>query len=209
MNYSRLAFTNTIKEIQKEQGSRHAYERMERQELPDGLSFREMSFIQERDSFYMASFGENGFPYIQHRGGPKGFLKMIDVKTLAFLDFTGNKQYISTGNVKTHKKVSLILMDYANRARLKIYAEAEIVSLEDNQELAKELELDYDYKAERIFLFHIKAFDWNCPQHITPRYTLEDISKMNKEKEDYILKLENQVKILNQKLSGFESNHED
>ncbi|MGX1931294.1 pyridoxamine 5'-phosphate oxidase family protein [Flagellimonas sp. 2504JD4-2] len=204
MNYSRLAFTDTIKEIQKEEGSRHAYERMERQELPDGLSFREMSFIQERDSFYMASFGENGFPYIQHRGGPKGFLKMIDVKTLAFLDFTGNKQYISTGNVKTHKNVSLILMDYANRARLKIYAEAEIVSLDKNKALVEELKLDYDYKAERIFLFHIKAFDWNCPQHITPRFTYEDISKMNKEREDYIRSLEGQVESLNQKLKDFQ-----
>ena len=204
MNYSRLAFTDTIKEIQKEEGSRHAYERMERQELPDGLSFREMSFIQQRDSFYMASFGENGFPYIQHRGGPKGFLKMIDVKTLAFLDFTGNKQYISTGNVKTHKNVSLILMDYANRARLKIYAEAEIVSLDENKELVEELELDYDYKAERIFLFHIKAFDWNCPQHITPRFTYEDISKMNEEREDYIRSLEGQVESLNQKLKDLQ-----
>ncbi|MEX0313514.1 MAG: pyridoxamine 5'-phosphate oxidase family protein [Allomuricauda sp.] len=205
MNYSRLAFTDTIKEIQKEEGSRHAYERMERQELPDGLSFREMSFIQERDSFYMASFGENGFPYIQHRGGPKGFLKMIDVKTLAFLDFTGNKQYISTGNVKTYKNVSLILMDYANRARLKIYAEAEIVSLEENKELAEQLKLDYDYKAERIFLFHVKAFDWNCPQHITPRFTLEDISKMNKEREDYVQDLESQVESLKQKLTDLEN----
>ncbi|WP_420603084.1 pyridoxamine 5'-phosphate oxidase family protein [Flagellimonas sp.] len=203
MNYSRLAFTDTIKEIQEEQGSRHAYERMERMELPDGLSYREMSFIQERDSFYMASFGENGFPYIQHRGGPKGFLKMIDVKTLAFLDFTGNKQYISTGNVKTHKKVALILMDYVNRARLKIYAKAETVSLKENRELAEKLELDYDYKAERIFIFHIKAFDWNCPQHITPRYSFEDVAKMNQEREDYIQELESQVESLKQKLTNF------
>ncbi|WP_420401865.1 pyridoxamine 5'-phosphate oxidase family protein [Flagellimonas sp.] len=207
MNYSRLAFTDTIKEIQKEQGSRHAYERMERMELPDGLSFREMSFIKDRDSFYMASFGENGFPYIQHRGGPKGFLKMIDVKTLAFLDFTGNKQYISTGNVKTHKKVSLILMDYVNRARLKIYAEAEIVSLEENPELVEKLELDYDYKAERIFLFHIKAFDWNCPQHITQRYTFEDISKLNKQREDYIQDLEQQIEGLRKQIKENSAGH--
>ncbi|WP_422349953.1 pyridoxamine 5'-phosphate oxidase family protein [Flagellimonas sp.] len=207
MNYSRLAFTDTIKEIQKEQGSRHAYERMERMELPDGLSFREMSFIKERDSFYVASFGENGFPYIQHRGGPKGFLKMIDVKTLAFLDFTGNKQYISTGNVKTHKKVSLILMDYVNRARLKIYAEAEIVSLEENPELVEKLELDYDYKAERIFLFHIKAFDWNCPQHITQRYTFEEIAKLNKQREDYIQDLEQQIEGLKKQIKEDSAGH--
>ncbi|WP_190810761.1 pyridoxamine 5'-phosphate oxidase family protein [Flagellimonas sp. S3867] len=206
MNYSKLAFTDTIKKLQEEQGSRHSYERMERMELPDGLSFREMSFIKERDSFYMASYGENGFPYIQHRGGPKGFLKMIDVKTLAFLDFTGNKQYISTGNVQTHNKVSLIFMDYVNRARLKIYAEAETVSLDENKELAETLELDYNYKAERIFVFHIKAFDWNCPQHITPRYTYEDISKMNEEREGHIQNLENEIVSLKQKLLDFESN---
>ena len=200
MNYSKLAFTESIKELQKEQGSRRAYERMERMELPDGLSFRELSFIQERDSFYMASFGENGFSYIQHRGGPKGFLKMIDVKTLAFLDFTGNKQYISTGNIKTHKKVSLILMDYVNRARLKIYAEAEIVSLEDNLELAKTLELDYEYKAERIYVFHIKAFDWNCPQHITPRYTEDDVARINQKQQAYIKELEQKIESLQQGL---------
>ncbi len=203
MNYSRLAFTNTIKEIQKEKGSRHAYERMERMELPDGLSFREMSFIQERDSFYVASLGENGFPYIQHRGGPKGFLKLIDVKTLAFLDFTGNKQYITTGNVKTHEKVSLILMDYANRTRLKIYAEAEVVSLDENTELLDQLELtDYKYVPERIFVFHIKAFDWNCPQHITPRYTAEDITQMAKEREDYIKNLEKEIGALKKQLAN-------
>lgn len=205
MNYSRLAFTDTIKELQKEQGSRRGYERMERMELPDGLSYREMSFIQDRDSFYMASFGENGFPYIQHRGGPKGFLKMIDVKTLAFLDFTGNKQYISTGNIKTHKKVSLILMDYVNRARLKIYAEAEIVSLEDSADLAEQLKLEYDYKAERIIRFHIKAFDWNCPQHITPRYTVADIEKMNGNREMQIKAMEKEIIELKQKLKESET----
>lgn len=201
MNYAKLAFTNTIKSIQEDEGSRNAYERMERMVLPDGLSFREMSFIKERDSFYVASFGDNGFPYIQHRGGPKGFLKFIDVKTLGFLDFTGNKQYITTGNVKTNKKVSLILMDYPNRARLKIYAEAEIVSLSEKPDLLENLELeDYKYKAERIFLFHIKAFDWNCPQHITPRYTLDDIAKMAKEQDDYIEKLELEIESLKEKL---------
>ncbi|PWL39317.1 pyridoxamine 5'-phosphate oxidase [Flagellimonas aquimarina] len=203
MNYAKLAFTDTIKEVQKKEGSRNAYERMEQMILPDGLSFREMSFIKERDSFYIASMGENGFPYIQHRGGPKGFLKFIDVKTLAFLDFTGNKQYITTGNVQTHKKVSLILMDYANRARLKIYAEAEVVSLNERPDLREKLELeDYKYKAERMFVFHIKAFDWNCPQHITPRYTIGEISEMAKEREDYIQNMEQEIRELKQRLEN-------
>ena len=154
MNYAKLAFTDTIKSIQEEQGSRDAYERMEKMKLPDGLSYRELSFIQERDSFYMASFGENGYPYIQHRGGPKGFLKIIDPKTLGFLDFRGNKQYISTGNVHTHKKVSLILLDYPNRARLKIYAEARVVSLDEDPELQEKLSLEnYRYQARADFPF--------------------------------------------------------
>lgn len=179
MNYAKIAFTPEIKRLQEEKGSRKSYERMETNLYPDDLSYREVGFIKERDSFYVASYGENGFPYIQHRGGPKGFLKILDVKTLGFLDFRGNQQYITTGNVKTHNKVSLILVDYPNRARLKIYAEAEVVSLTSKPELLKQLELEnYKYHAERIFLFHIKAYDWNCPQHITPRYTMEEISKM-------------------------------
>ncbi|MEK6155464.1 pyridoxamine 5'-phosphate oxidase family protein [Flavobacteriaceae bacterium 3-367] len=203
MNYSKLAFTDAIKEIQEKEGSRKGYEQMEQMILPDGLSYREMSFIKERDSFYVASYGENGFPYIQHRGGPKGFLKFIDTKTLGFLDFRGNKQYITTGNVKTHIKVSLFLMDYLNRTRLKIYAEAEVVSLTERPDLLEMLQLEgYKYKAERIFLFHVKAFDWNCPQHITPRYTVEDISKLAKEREDYIEHLKGEIKSLKQKLEN-------
>ncbi len=203
MNYAKLAFTDTIKSIQEEQGSRDAYQRMEQMILPDGLSYRELSFIQERDSFYVASYGENGYPYIQHRGGPKGFLKVIDTKTLGFLDFRGNKQYITTGNVQTHKNVSLILMDYPNRARLKLYAEAEVVSLEERRDLEKKLALDnYKYKAERIFLFHVKAFDWNCPQHITPRYTVGEIAEISKEQDDYTEMLEKEVKKLKEKLEN-------
>lgn len=203
MNYSKLAFTDTIKKVQEKEGSRNTYKRMEQMVLPEGLSFREMSFIKERDSFYVASFGENGFPYIQHRGGPKGFLKLIDVKTLGFIDFTGNKQYITTGNVQTHEKVSLILVDYPNRTRLKIYAEAEVVSMEERPNLLEQLKLDnYKYRAERIFVFHIKAFDWNCPQHITPRYTIEDIGKMAKEREDYVENLEEKIKSLKQRLEN-------
>ena len=203
MNYAKLAFTDPIKSIQQEEGSREAYERMERMKLPEGLTFREMSFIQQRDSFYVASYGENGFPYIQHRGGPKGFLKVIDSETLPFLDFRGNKQYITTGNVQTHNKVSLILVDYPNRARLKLYAEAEVVSLDEKSELREMLELEnYRYHPERIFVFKVKAFDWNCPQHITPRFTVEEIAKMAEEKDNYIESLKDEIKVLKEKLEG-------
>lgn len=176
MNYPKLAFSDAIKKLQVLNGSRSSYERMEKFSSKEGLTPNEINLIEGRDSFYMASFGENGFPYIQHRGGPKGFLKVLDPQTLAFLDFTGNKQYISVGNVQTNNKASLILVDYPRKARLKIYAETEILSLEGNPELLEKLELEnYKYRPERIIVFNIKAFDWNCPQHITPRYTAEEI----------------------------------
>jgi predicted pyridoxine 5'-phosphate oxidase superfamily flavin-nucleotide-binding protein len=165
MNYPKLAFTDAIKNLQTQNGSRKSYERMEQFSSKEGLTPNEINLIDGRDSFYVASFGENGFPYIQHRGGPKGFLKVLNPQTLAFLDFTGNKQYISVGNVKTNNKVSLILVNYPQKARL-----------EDNIELLDKLTLeDYKYRPERIIIFHIKAFDWNCPQHIIPRYTAEEV----------------------------------
>ena len=179
MNYAKLAFTEAIKKLQSEKGSRSNYERMERYTSTEGLTPNEISLIEGQNHFYMASFGENGFPYIQHRGGPKGFLKALDAQTLAFLDFKGNMQYISVGNVQTNNKVSLILVDYPRKARLKIYAEAEVLPLSENQALVEKLKLEgYKYRPERILVFHIKAFDWNCPQHITPRYTVEEVEQV-------------------------------
>jgi predicted pyridoxine 5'-phosphate oxidase superfamily flavin-nucleotide-binding protein len=203
VNYAKLAFTEPVKAIQEELGSREAYGRMEKVMPAEGLSLRERSFIEQRDSFYVASYGENDYPYIQHRGGPKGFLKVIDEQTLAFLDFRGNKQYITTGNVATHNKVSLILVDYPGRSRLKIYAEAEVIGLDDQPGLREILELEnYRYKAERIFVFKVKAFDWNCPQHITPRYTVEEIAKMAEDKDNYIESLKEEIKTLKEELEG-------
>jgi len=179
MNYAKLAFTDAVKEYQKERGSRKNYERMEEYASKEGLSQREVNLIEDQDHFYMASFGENDFPYIQHRGGPKGFLKVLDSQTLGFHDFSGNRQYISVGNVSKNNNVSLILVDYPAKSRLKIYAQAEILLLSENQELEKKLSLkDYKYQSERIIVFHIKAFDWNCPQHISPRYTVEEVEQI-------------------------------
>ena len=179
MNYANLAFTEAVKKLQTQNGSRNTYERMERYSSKEGLTPNEIHMIKNMDHFYMASFGENDFPYIQHRGGPKGFLKVLDNQTVAFLDFSGNKQYISVGNVKTNNKVSLILVDYPAKARLKIYAEAEVLSLLENPELAEKLQLEaYKYRPERIMVFHIKAFDWNCPQHITPRFTVKEVEEV-------------------------------
>lgn len=179
MNYPKLAFTEKIKKLQEKYGSRRGYERMEQVVDVEGLGSREREFIGRRDSFYMASTGQNGYPYVQHRGGPKGFVKVLDDRTLGVLDFRGNKQYISVGNIEQNNKVSLIMVDYPMRARLKLFARAEVVELNDDPELLSRLDLgDYDHKPERIFLYHIDAYDWNCPQHITPRFTVEEIQSV-------------------------------
>jgi predicted pyridoxine 5'-phosphate oxidase superfamily flavin-nucleotide-binding protein len=134
----------------------------------------EAAFIAERDSFYLASVSENGWPYVQHRGGPPGFLKVLDDRTLGFADFRGNRQYISLGNVAADDRVCLFLMDYPNRARLKILAHMQAVDLGAAPELAERLALPgYRGKPERAMVLRLEAFDWNCAQHITPRFTMD------------------------------------
>lgn len=178
MNYPKLAFTNNIKKLQEQYGSRKGYEKIEQFSSVHGLTPREIDIVRRRDSFYLATIGENGFPYIQHRGGPKGFIKVLDDKTLGILDFRGNKQYISLGNMQSSNKAAMILVDYPLRSRLKIYAEVEILTPDEKPELTKELQLpDYHYVPERLFIFHIQAYDWNCSQHITQRFTLEEIQE--------------------------------
>lgn len=202
MNYGKLAFTDAIKRKQEEAGSRNAYDRMEKMSVVDGLTENEINFINDRDSFYMASFGENDYPYIQHRGGPAGFLKVIDDKTVGMVDFSGNRQYISTGNISKNDKVALIMISYPHKARLKIYAQAKIVELEDNKELYDLLKPeDYKFRPERMLLFDIQAYDWNCPQHITARYTADEIEQALLPQKKYISDLENKIKELELKLS--------
>lgn len=202
MNYGQLAFTDAIKKMQEEAGSRGAYDRMEKTSVVDGLTQNEVNFIEDRDSFYMASFGENEYPYIQHRGGPAGFIKVIDAKTIGIVDFSGNRQYISTGNISKNQNVSLILISYPQRARLKIYAHAKIVDLENNEQLYNLLKPeDYKFRPERMMVFDIQAFDWNCPQHITPRYTAQEIEEALLPQKKYITELENRIKELEAKLS--------
>ena len=135
----------------------------------------EAAFIAARDSFYLASVSENGWPYLQHRGGPRGFLKVLDAKTLAFADFRGNRQYISLGNIAADDRVCLFLMDYPNRARLKVLAHMQAVGLPDHPDLAERLTTPgYRGKVERAMVLRLEAFDWNCAQHITPRFTIEE-----------------------------------
>jgi predicted pyridoxine 5'-phosphate oxidase superfamily flavin-nucleotide-binding protein len=149
----------------------------------------------------LASIGAKEFPYIQHRGGPKGFLKVLDSKRLGFIDFIGNRQYVSVGNMATNNNVSLIMIDYPSRSRLKIFAKAETVELDDNSELFKTLNLDnYKFRPERMMVFHIEAYDWNCPQHITPRYTVEEINAAFTPQKDYIVRLEAEIKELKEQI---------
>jgi predicted pyridoxine 5'-phosphate oxidase superfamily flavin-nucleotide-binding protein len=200
-NFAEIAFSDAVKELQEKHGSRKGYERMEKFNVVDGLSENEKRFIEDRDSFYLASIGVKNFPYIQHRGGPKGFVKVLDENTIGFIDFSGNKQYISVGNFATNNNVALIMMDYPARARLKIFAKAEIIELKDNPELLDKLDLaEYQYRPERMMLFHIEAYDWNCPQHITPRFTVDEIENALKPQLKKITQLEKENQLLRKKI---------
>jgi predicted pyridoxine 5'-phosphate oxidase superfamily flavin-nucleotide-binding protein len=201
-NFAEIAFTDAVKKLQEKYGSRRGYERMERFSKVDGLTDHEMSFIQNRDSFYLASIGAKEFPYIQHRGGPKGFLKVLDSKRLGFIDFIGNRQYVSVGNMATNNNVSLIMIDYPTRTRLKIYAKSEVIELKDNLELHEILDLeDYKFRPERMIVFQIEAYDWNCPQHITPRYTTEEIEAAFLPQQQYMTSLEQEIKALKEEIN--------
>jgi len=200
-NFAALAFTKEVKEMQEKMGSRTSYARMEKDTYVDGLTGNEIDFIAERDSFYMASIGKNDFPYIQHRGGPKGFLKVLDPKRIGFIDFKGNMQYITVGNLATNNNVALIMVDYPSRSRLKILAKAEIIELKHDPALYDLLDLaDYKFRPERMMVLNIEAYDWNCPQHITPRYTVADIEEAFASQRNQINQLQVEVKDLKQKL---------
>lgn len=203
MNYSQLAFTDIVKQFQEQLGSRSTYDRVEKTSYVDGLTAAEKEFIEDRDSFYMSSFGDNEYPYIQHRGGPKGFIKVIDDKTIGIVDFSGNRQYISVGNLSKNPNVSLILLSYPHKARLKIYAKAEIVELEADKSLYDFLKPeDYKFRPERMIIFKVQAYDWNCPQHITPRYTVPEIQQVFDQQMQHIRELEQEVEMLKGKLSN-------
>ena len=196
-NYLEIAFTESVKAQQKIYGSRRQYERMGAIQRGTELTLAETDFISTRDSFYLATVGENGQPYVQFRGGMKGFLKVLDSKTLGYADFRGNLQYISVGNLTKDNRAALILMDYANRQRLKIFASIEVFEAKDAAELIAKLEnSDYKAKIERAMILNVHAFDWNCPQHITPRFTIEEIQAMNQPLYEHIEKLEAENELL-------------
>lgn len=177
--FADIAFSNSVKAVQSEMGSRNSYASMEGPEdFNDQLGLVESEFIAQRDSFYMASIGESGWPYVQHRGGPPGFMKILDEHTIGFADYSGNRQYVSVGNFRTDNRVSLFFMDYANRRRLKIFGRLRIVSLDEQETLAKLEDGHYRAQIERGMIITIEAFDWNCPQFITPRFSESEVNEI-------------------------------
>lgn len=172
-----IVFTPAVKTAQEAHGSRSAYARRDSAGEADRLTESEAAFIAARDSFYMATVSETGWPYIQHRGGAPGFVKLLDDCTLGFADFGGNRQYVSVGNLSRDDRAALFFMDYPQRRRLKLLGRVRAVDLAASPELAAAL-IDGSYKArvERGFVIDVAAFDWNCAQHIAPRYTMEEIA---------------------------------
>jgi len=194
-SFAQLAFTPGVKQQQQKHGSRHLYARLEQSEKPsqpsqssqsghaseagDLFGPDEREFIATRDGFYMASVSETGWPYVQYRGGAKGFLRVLDERTLGFADLRGNKQYISTGNLEHDNRVALFLMDYPTQSRLKILGRAEIHEGDAiAQKLIEKLRMPEEKTlVERAMLIHVEGFDWNCQQHITPRYTQGELTE--------------------------------
>jgi uncharacterized protein len=206
--FQELAFTPLVKEHQQEHGSRRQYERMEQTSPPgDTLGPAEQNFIKRRDSFYMASVSETGWPYVQHRGGPKGFVRVVNPGLLGFADLRGNKQYVSLGNFDHDPRVALFFMDYPYQTRLKILGRVEVH--EHDSEAPALIEsfrpTNPNDVIERVILIHVEGFDWNCPQHITPRYTMEELEETLSPVRDRLRQLEAENTALGEKLAKIES----
>lgn len=195
--YAQIAYTPAVRRVQQTRGSRTHYAADETGPATnDVLTADEVAFIAARDSFYMASVSETGWPYVQHRGGPRGFLVQLAERTLGFADFRGNRQYLSVGNVLNDDRVSLILVDYAARQRLKLYGHARIVD-DPPQELLSRLTVPgYRGQAERVILIDVVAYDWNCPQHLTPRYDAAHVERALAPLQARIRELESELNAL-------------
>ncbi|MGF1561304.1 MAG: pyridoxamine 5'-phosphate oxidase family protein [Geminicoccaceae bacterium] len=177
--YAQIAFTPTVQAVQAEQGSAASYQRFLSDEMSGGDVFGpdEIAFIEARDGFYQASVSETGWPYVQYRGGPVGFVHVIDERTLAYADFRGNRQYVSAGNLRGNDRIALFFMDYPNRRRLKVYAHATLIGAQQDRDLIARLhDGSYRAKPERAYVLTLAALDWNCPQHIVPRFTAAELA---------------------------------
>ena len=175
--YADIAFTPNVRALQTQAGSRQAFARLDHaSDARDRLGEDEAAFITARDGFYQATVSETGWPYVQFRGGPAGFVNVIDAKTIGYADFRGNVQYISTGNLVGNDRIAIIFMDYAKRTRLKLFGRVRLVSVaEDPALMARLANPGYRAKVERAVIIRIEGVDWNCPQHITPRFTEAEV----------------------------------
>ena len=199
-----VALTPSVKAAQRSMGADHIWPRVTGRQS-NRFTLSEKEFIATRDTFYMATVSETGWPYVQHRGGSPGFLKVLDDQSLAFADFLGNRQYISLGNINANDRICMILMDYPNRLRLKIYAHAEVHSLDLDPVLRDRiLDRAYEAKPERIFRLKLQAYDWNCPQHITQRFTNEEIAGAMKPMREKLKRLESENAELHARLALLE-----
>ncbi len=195
-NFLKLAVTESVRKAQEHYfgGSQTFVGVPER----DSLTEDEIHFIQQRDSFYIATISENGWPYIQHRGGRVGFLRVLNPQTLAFADYRGNRQMLSTGNLAANNRVALFLMDYPQRTRLKLLGHARVEDARQHPELVRRLaEPEVQRIVERLFVIEIVSFDWNCPKYITPRYTADEIQQVIGPLKERIAELEALLKSRN------------
>ncbi|WP_024930759.1 pyridoxamine 5'-phosphate oxidase family protein [Methylophilus sp. OH31] len=199
---SDIAFTPAVKARQEEHGSRAGYAKFESTRGWESRVTPVLAdFIAEQTSMYMATANAQGQPYMQHRGGPRGFLHVLDEQTLAFADYAGNKQYITAGNLDENPKAQLFLMDYANAQRIKIWGEAKVVT-GDSDLAARVSSPDYQARVERVIVFTIKAWDANCPKHIPKLLKVEDVIPAIQARDQKIAALEARLKELEQKLAG-------
>ncbi|MGI4763822.1 MAG: pyridoxamine 5'-phosphate oxidase family protein [Janthinobacterium lividum] len=199
-----IAATPSVRAAQAAMGADHLWQEFQGDRAFDRFTENEAGFIAARDSFYIATLSETGWPYVQHRGGPRGFLKLIDDRTLAFADLRGNRQYISVGNLAANDRACLFLMDYPRRARLKIFARVEALPLDADEGLARLVTAGQSGRArpERILRLRLEAFDWNCPQHITPRFTEAEIDTAIRPLRERLGELETENSALRARLAG-------
>jgi len=193
--FHEIAFTDAVKAVQERYGTRRHYAKLEgRADSNEKIGDSETDFIESRDGFYLATANDDGQPYIQFRGGSRGFLKVLDERTVGFADFRGNLQYISVGNASANAKVALFLMDYPSRSRLKVFGEIEFFEASERPDLIEKLaDPTYEAKVERAAVIHVKGLEWNCPQHITPQYTMDEVKAMIQPLYEHIESLEGEL----------------
>jgi predicted pyridoxine 5'-phosphate oxidase superfamily flavin-nucleotide-binding protein len=204
--FAEIAFTPSVKVAQQRDGSRAGYARSfegDAEVFNDRLGEAEAEFIAAQQSFYIATVSETGWPYLQHRGGPRGFLKVLDDKSLAFADYAGNRQLISVGNLAVNDRVALILMDYARRVRLKILGRLAVQELSPDDALTKRLvDPAYHARPQRAMVITVEGFDWNCPQHIPVRIDAADVQRALDERDQHIAALEARLAALDGRSAG-------